>query len=112
MFKVKGKLPGITAEVAGANALLSWIVMMLLSVPLAYTFASLARDYPNAAGVSWFAERAFGKLVGALIGWFYVAAAAVGQFIVALTGGSYVAYAFGLPRWGRFSSPSCCWSGR
>ncbi len=76
--------------------------MMLLSVPLAYTFASLARDYPNAAGVSWFAERAFGKLVGALIGWFYVAAAAVGQFIVALTGGSYVAYAFGLPRWGAF----------
>jgi amino acid efflux transporter len=49
-----------------------------------------------------FAEKAFGRYVGALIGWFYFVAAAAGQFIVPLTGGIYVTYALQLPGWGAF----------
>jgi amino acid efflux transporter len=95
-------LPGMTASVAGSNAIVSWGVMILLSIPLAYTFAFLARDYPSAGGVSTFAEKAFGRYVGALIGWFYFVAAAAGQFIVPLTGGIYVTYALQLPDWVAF----------
>lgn len=62
-------LPGMTAGVAGANALFSWGGMIFLSIPLAYTFALLAREYPSAGGVSTFVEKAFGRYVGALIGW-------------------------------------------
>ncbi|MGG1661154.1 amino acid permease [Brevibacillus sp. NRS-1366] len=86
-------LPGMTAGVAGANALFSWGGMILLSVPLAYTFALLAKEYPSAGGVSTFVEKAFGRYSGAIIGWYYFIAAAVGQFIVPLTGGRYVVYA-------------------
>ena len=87
-------LPGMTAGIAGADALFSWGGMILLSIPLAYTFAFLAREYPSAGGVSTFVEKAFGRYAGALIGWFYFIAASAGQFIVPLTGGVYVTYVF------------------
>lgn len=95
-------LPGITASIAGAGALLAWAGMILLSLPLASTFAYLARDYPSAGGVSTFVERAFGRYPGALIGWFYFIAATAGQFIVPLTGGVYVSYVFHWPRGAAF----------
>ncbi|WDL98386.1 APC family permease [Alicyclobacillus sp. ALC3] len=90
-------LPGMTAGIAGTNALFSWGAMILLSIPLAYTFAFLAREYPSAGGISTFVEQAFGRYVGALIGWFYFIAAAAGQFIVPLTGGIYVTFVFHVP---------------
>lgn len=90
-------LPGMTASIAGADALLAWGGMILLSIPLAYTFAFLAREYPSAGGVATFVERAFGRYAGALIGWFYFIAATAGQFIVPLTGGVYVTYVFHWP---------------
>ncbi|WP_245632870.1 APC family permease [Alicyclobacillus kakegawensis] len=90
-------LPGMTAGIAGADALFSWGGMIVLSIPLAYTFAFLAREYPSAGGVSTFVEKAFGRHAGALIGWFYFIAASAGQFVVPLTGGVYVTYAFHLP---------------
>ncbi len=99
-------LPGMTAGVAGNNALLSWLGMVVLSIPLAFTFAILAREFPSAGGVSTFVEKAFGRYMGALIGWFYFMAAAAGQFIVPLTGGIYVAYAYHLPSWAAFVTAS------
>ncbi|MGR5965730.1 hypothetical protein ACT7DB_21715 [Bacillus cereus] len=32
-------LPGMTASVAEGNAIVSWLVMIALSIPLAFTFA-------------------------------------------------------------------------
>lgn len=89
-------LPGMTAGIAGADALFSWGGMILLSIPLSCTFAFLARQYPSAGGVSTFVEKAFGRYAGALIGWFYLIAASAGQFIVPLTGGIYVTDVFHL----------------
>lgn len=89
-------LPGMTAGIAGADALVSWGGMILLSIPLAYTFAFLAREYPSAGGVSTFVEKAFGRYASAIIGWFYFIAASAGQFIVPLTGGVYLTYVFHL----------------
>ncbi len=95
-------LPGMTANIAGADSLLAWGGMVVLSIPLASTFARLARDYPSAGGVATFVERAFGHYAGALVGWFYFAGATAGQFIVPLTGGIYVAYVFDAPRTAAF----------
>lgn len=90
-------LPGMTAGIAGTGALFAWGGMIVLSIPLASTFALLATAYPSAGGVSTFVEKAFGRYAGALIGWFYFIAASAGQFIVPLTGGIYVTYVFHLP---------------
>lgn len=89
-------LPGMTGGIAGQYALIPWIVMVLLSVPLALTFALLSIDSPSSGGVSTFAGKAFGYNAGAVVGWFFFIAGSFGQIIVSLTGGTYIAYAFQL----------------
>lgn len=90
-------LPGMTASIAGSNALVSWMIMVALSIPLACTFAFLSIEYPSSGGILIFAKKAFGYYAGAISGWFFFIAGSVGQIIVALTGGTYIAFAFNLP---------------
>ncbi|WP_309031021.1 APC family permease, partial [Streptomyces alfalfae] len=86
-------LPGQAASMAGPASLLSWLFMGLLGLPLAMTFAALATRYPDAGGVATYATRAFGRTAGGLAGWWYFVAGSIGQTIVPLTGGYYVATA-------------------
>lgn len=86
-------LPGQDASMAGPASLVSWLFMGLLGLPLAKTFAALATRFPDAGGVATYATRAFGRTAGGLAGWFYFIAGSVGQTIVPLTGGYYVATA-------------------
>lgn len=95
-------LPGMTAGIAGENALISWIIMILLSIPLACTFAFLSIDFPSSGGILTFANKAFGHYAGALTGWFFFIAGSVGQMIVSLTGGTYIAFAFNLPHFAAY----------
>lgn len=90
-------LPGITGGIAGPNAIIPWIIMVILSIPLACTFAFLSIQYPSAGGISTFATNAFGRYVGVISGWFFFVAGSFGQIIVSLTGGVYISYAFNLP---------------
>lgn len=86
-------LPGQAASSAGPASLLAWLFMGLLGLPLAMTFAALATEFPGAGGIATFASKAFGSLAGGVSGWFYLVAGSVGQTIVPLTGGYYVAAA-------------------
>lgn len=90
-------LPGMTAAIAGQAAIVSWILMVILSIPLAHTFANLSSAFPSSGGIATFAHKAFGYYVGALVGWFFFFAGSIGQIIVSLTGGTYIAFAFQLP---------------
>ncbi|PFM63461.1 amino acid permease [Bacillus cereus] len=90
-------LPGMTASIAEGNAIISWLIMILLSVPLAFTFAFLSIEYPSAGGIATFSEKAFGKNVGAMIGWCFFIAGSVGQIVVSMTGGMYIVKVFALP---------------
>lgn len=85
---------GITASIAGPASLLSWIIVIIFSFPLAYSFASLARDFPDAGGTATFVRKSFGNHLGNIVGWFYFVTAAIGQSIVALTGAFYLSKAF------------------
>jgi amino acid efflux transporter len=91
-------LPGVAAGRAGPASLLAWGFDGFLGIPIALTFAALAARFPDAGGVSVFAARAFGSVVGAIVGWFYFFAAAAAQALVTLTGAHYAADALG---WGR-----------
>ncbi|MGE7881898.1 APC family permease [Bacillus sp. NPDC094077] len=90
-------LPGMTASVAEGNAVVSWLVMISLSIPLAFTFAFLSIEHPSAGGIATFSEKAFGKNMGAMIGWCFFIAGSVGQIVVSLTGGMYIVKVFALP---------------
>ncbi|WP_200862853.1 APC family permease [Amycolatopsis orientalis] len=93
-------LPGQAASLAGPASLLAWGFSALIGLPLAFTFAALASRFPDAGGVATFASRAFGVSAGGIAGWWYFIAGSVGQTIVPLTAGYYVAGALGLDqRW-------------
>src|SRR5919197_2856358 len=88
-------LPALAARQAGPASLLAWVAMLLLSVPLAATFAALAGRYPDSGGVATFAARAFGPRWAAVTGWWFYFAIPVGVPVLGLFGGAYVAAATG-----------------
>src|SRR5437899_12907283 len=68
-------LPAIAAETAGPASVLAWLALVLVSFPLALTYAGLSRDRPDAAGFAGAIERAFGPRGGAAAGWIFLAQA-------------------------------------
>src|SRR6476659_535234 len=62
-------LPALAAAVAGPASLLAWAALVLLSVPLASTFAALGARHPDGGGVATYARRAFGSPVATVTGW-------------------------------------------
>src|SRR2546430_1153075 len=88
-------LPAIAAETAGPASVLAWLVLVLLSFPLALTYAALSRDRPDAAGFAGAIERAFGPRGGAAAGWIFLAQAPTGYVIAALIAGEYAASLIG-----------------
>jgi amino acid efflux transporter len=88
--------PGQAASLAGPASLVAWGFSALMGLPLAFTFAALASRFPDQGGVATFAARAFGASAGGIAGWWYFIAGSVGQTIVPLTAGYYVADALGV----------------
>ena len=87
--------PALAARQAGPASLLAWAGLVLLSVPLASTFAALAGRHPDAGGVATFAARAFGPRWAAVVGWWFYVTVPVGIPVLGLFGGAYVAAATG-----------------
>ena len=88
-------LPGLAARAAGPASLLSWVALVLMSVPLAATFAALGSRYPDTGGVSTYARTAFGERAGQFVGWCFYFAIPPGAPAAAMFGGAYVAAATG-----------------
>ncbi len=88
-------LPALAAQAAGPASLLAWLALVLLSVPLAATFAALGSRYPDAGGVSTYVRRAFGPRAAAVVGWCFFFAIPAGAPAAATFAGAYVAAAVG-----------------
>lgn len=65
-------LPALAAEAAGPASLLAWLLLVVVSAPLAATFAALGARHPDAGGVSTYARLAFGHRAAALLVWSFV----------------------------------------
>ena len=88
-------LPALAADLAGPASLLAWLALVLLSVPLATTFAALGARYPDGGGVSTYARRAFGRRAAAVVGWCFYFAVPVGAPAAAMFAGHYIADVLG-----------------
>lgn len=88
-------LPSIAADTAGPASLLSWAALLVLSGPLALTYAALSIQRPDAGGFSDAIERAFGRRWGGVAGWLFLAQVPSGTIVVALIAGQYGASALG-----------------
>ena len=84
-------LPAIAAGIAGPASLVAWLALVLLSVPLASTFAAMGARFPDTGGVSTYVRRAFGPRASAAVGWCFFFAVPVGAPPAALMAGGYVA---------------------
>lgn len=91
-------LPGLAAEIAGPASLISWLAMVLLSIPLSATFGALGARYPDGGGVAHYARMAFGARASTVIGWCFFFAIPLGAPPAAGFAGAYVADVLGAGR--------------
>lgn len=84
-------LPALAADVAGPASLVAWAALVVLSVPLASTFAALGSRYPDSGGVSTYVRRAFGDRAAGAVGWCFFLAIPVGAPPASMMAGGYVA---------------------
>ncbi|WP_250030508.1 amino acid permease [Paractinoplanes maris] len=88
-------MPALAAEVAGPASLVAWIALIVLSAPLAWTFAALGARHPDGGGVSTYVRLAFGPRAGAAIGWCFFFAVPLGAPAATAFAGGYVADVLG-----------------
>ncbi|MFC4783851.1 APC family permease [Nocardioides sp. MAHUQ-72] len=91
-------LPALAAQAAGPASLLAWLALVLLSIPLAATFAALGARHPDGGGVSTYARRAFGPRAATVVGWCFYFAVPIGAPPAAGFAGAYVADSLGAGR--------------
>jgi amino acid efflux transporter len=84
-------VPALGVQAAGPASIIAWAGLLVLSAPLAATFAALAVRYPVSGGVSAYVRAGFGDAAAAVTGDWFVAAVLLGGPAVALIGGYYVA---------------------
>jgi amino acid efflux transporter len=88
-------MPALAAGVAGPASLLAWVALIVLSAPLAWTFAALGARHPDGGGVSTYVRLAFGKRASAAVGWCFYFAVPLGAPAAAAFAGGYVADVLG-----------------
>jgi amino acid efflux transporter len=84
-------VPALAVQAAGAGSIVAWAGLIVLSAPLAITFAALGVRHPVAGGVSAYVRAGLGDAAAAVTGGWFVAAVLLGGPAVALIGGFYVA---------------------
>jgi amino acid efflux transporter len=84
-------VPSLAVAAAGPASIFAWAALLVLSAPLAVTFAALGVRHPVAGGVTAYVREGLGDAAAAVTGGFFVAAVFVGAPAVALIGGYYVA---------------------
>ncbi|GAB3039090.1 amino acid permease [Parafrigoribacterium mesophilum] len=92
-------LPALAAAKAGPASILAVLAVLLLSIPLAGTFAALAARYPDAGGVATFVRLALGPTAARMAGYWFFFGVTVGIPVVAVLGASYIVAIFGGPPW-------------
>jgi len=88
-------MPALAAAVGGPASLLAWLALILLSAPLAWTFAALGARHPDGGGVSTYVRLAFGPRAAAAVGWCFYFAVPLGAPAAAAFAGGYVADVLG-----------------
>jgi amino acid efflux transporter len=91
-------LPGLAAAAAGPASIVAVAAVLVLSVPLAGTFAALAARYPDAGGVASYVRRALGATAARMTGYWFYFGVCVGAPVVAVLGGEYVVAVLGVDR--------------
>lgn len=88
-------LPAIAAQVAGPASILAWALLLVFCTPVAFSFAEMSRQQPDAGGIATFVTRAFGQRASVVAGYLFYFAIPFGAPATAVIGGEYIAHAVG-----------------
>ncbi len=91
-------LPGLAAQAAGPASIVSVAAMIVLSVPVAMTFAALASRYPDSGGVASYVRRSMGDTFARMAGYWFYFGVSTGLPIVSVMGAEYIVAVLDLPR--------------
>ena len=91
-------LPGLAAAAAGPASILAVAAVLVLSIPLAGTFAALAARYPDAGGVASYVRRTLGDTAARMTGYWFFFGVCFGAPVLAVLGGEYVVAVLGVDR--------------
>jgi amino acid efflux transporter len=84
-------VPALAVQSAGAASIVAWGALLVLSAPLAITFAALGVRHPVSGGVSAYVREGLGDGAAAVTGGWFLTAVMIGAPAVSLIGGYYVA---------------------
>jgi amino acid efflux transporter len=84
-------VPSLAVQAAGPASIVAWAALLLLSAPLAVTFAALGVRHPVDGGVSAYVAEGLGEPAAAVTGGWFLTAVVLGAPAVSLIGGIYVA---------------------
>lgn len=84
-------VPALAVRAAGPASVIAWGLLLLLSAPLAVTFAHLGRLMPVSGGVAEYVRAGFGDRAGMITGGWFLTAVMFGAPAVSMMGGFYVA---------------------
>ncbi|WPP45282.1 L-methionine/branched-chain amino acid transporter [Pseudomonas sp. AN-1] len=71
-------VPALAATAAGPASLWAWLLLIVLVLPVAFTFAQLGRRFPHAGGAPHLIGRAFGARLERLVAFMFLAVLPVG----------------------------------
>ncbi|MFC3023933.1 L-methionine/branched-chain amino acid transporter [Vibrio zhugei] len=81
-------VPAIAAGITGSLTLWAWCILFIAICPIALTFATLGKHYPNAGGTAYFVRMAFSKRLENAVAWLFMSIMPVGiPPAIALAGG-------------------------
>lgn len=92
-------LPTLAVAKAGPASILAVVAVLLLSVPLAGTFAALASRFPDSGGVASYVRTALGPTAARMTGYWFYFGVSIGIPIVGILASEYLVALFGGARW-------------
>ncbi|MFN8222205.1 MAG: amino acid permease [Gaiellales bacterium] len=84
-------VPALATKAAGPASIVAWVVLLVLSAPLAATFVALGVRHPVSGGVAAYARAGLGHRAAAITGTWFIGAGVIGGPAVARIGGNYIA---------------------
>ena len=87
-------LPGFTYQIAGSDAVISWLVATLLCFPLLLIFRSIVRQAPNSRGLEGWVAFSLGERWAPAVPYLLLGTVCLGMPASALIAGEYVSLLF------------------
>ena len=89
-------LPGLAVQAAGPASILAVVAMLVLSIPMAGTFAALAARFPDPGGVASYVRSSMGDTAARATGYWFYFGVAMGIPVLMMLGGSYIGAVLGV----------------